>query len=49
MEQITAGYRNDEPQVSCPRSVYDPATNTSAIVTTPCHNTRMYVLTPAGR
>ena len=48
--QITAsGYRNDEPLVLCPRSEFDPTTNTSSIVTSPCHNTYMFVLTPVGR
>jgi uncharacterized membrane protein len=48
--QITAGgYVNDEPMTLCPSYQFDPATGTSTITSIPCHNLRMFVLTPAGR
>jgi hypothetical protein len=47
--QITAGgYDNDEPLTSCPIVQYDE-NGGSSLVAVPCHNTRMYVLTPVGR
>ena len=48
--QITAGgYVNAEPLTRCPSSQFDPATGTSTIVTVPCHNQHMFLLTPVGR
>ena len=48
--QITAGgYVNREPLTLCPSLEYDPDTGTSVLVTTPCRNQRMFVLTPVGR
>jgi hypothetical protein len=48
--QIAAGgYDNNEPLTLCPLLEYDPVTFESKYVTVPCHNMRMYVLTPAGR
>jgi hypothetical protein len=47
--QITAGgYVNAEPVRLCPSSEFDPATGTSTIITVPCHNQHMFVLTPSG-
>lgn len=46
--QITAGgYLNDEPMTLCPTLEVDP--ETGMVMTVPCHNQRMFVLTPAGR
>lgn len=48
--QITAGgYVNAEPLTLCPSSTFDPVTMTSIITTVPCHQQRMFVLTPVGR
>ena len=48
--QITAGgYENDEPLAQCATSVIDPDTGGQVVVWAPCHNQRMYVLTPVGR
>ncbi|HEU5135507.1 MAG TPA: hypothetical protein VFU13_10230 [Steroidobacteraceae bacterium] len=48
--QITAGgYVNSEPLTLCPSSQFDPVTGTSTITTVPCHNQRMFLLTPVGR
>jgi hypothetical protein len=48
--QITAGgFDNDEPLTQCPSSAFDPVTGTITYTVIPCHNTRMYVLTPVGR
>jgi hypothetical protein len=46
--QITAGgYVNSEPLALCPS--FDYETGTAVLVTTPCRNLRMFVLTPVGR
>ena len=48
--QITAGgYVNSEPLTLCPGLESDPDTGTQVLVTTPCRNLRMFVLTPVGR
>jgi uncharacterized membrane protein len=48
--QITAGgFDNDETLTQCPTSKFDPATGSLTYTVVPCHNTRMYVLTPVGR
>lgn len=49
--QITAaGYVNDEALTLCPSQQFDPANpQTSTITVAPCHNVRMFVLTPLGR
>lgn len=47
--QITAGgFDNDEPLTLCPIVQYD-GNGGSSLVAVPCHNQRMYVLTPVGR
>lgn len=48
--QITAaGFDNDAPLSQCPSVEFDPETGTSTVTVVPCHNTRLYLLTPAGR
>lgn len=48
--QISAGgFDNDEPLTQCPSSEFDPVTGTLTYTVVPCHNTRVYVLTPVGR
>jgi hypothetical protein len=48
--QITAGGFDDaDPQTICPKSEYDPLSGTVLVTEIPCHNTRIYVLTPVGR
>ena len=48
--QITAGgFVNDEPLTECPSYQYDTVNCTVSVVTVPCHNTHMFVLTPVGR
>lgn len=48
--QITAsGYVNNEPLTLCPSAVFDSTTMTNIITVVPCHQVRMFVLTPAGR
>jgi len=48
--QISAGgFDNDEPLTQCPSVQFDPVTGAVTYTISPCHNTRMYVLTPVGR
>ena len=48
--QITAaGFDNSEPSVLCPSYQYDPINGTATIVSIPCRNVHMFVLTPLGR
>ena len=48
--QITAGgFVNSEPLASCPRLEWDAATSSYHLVSSPCRNIRMFVLTPLGR
>jgi len=48
--QITAGgFDNDEPLTQCARSEFNPETFEVKVIVVPCHNTRIYVLTPVGR
>ena len=48
--QITAGgFDNAEPLTQCPFPQIDPVTGVLTYTIFPCHNTRMYVLTPVGR
>ena len=48
--QITAaGYVNAEPLTLCPGTTFDPETATTILTTTPCHNVRMFLLTPRDR
>jgi len=47
--QISAGgFDNDEPLTQCPLTQVDPATGMVTRSIVPCHNSRMYVLTPVG-
>ena len=46
--QISAtGFDNDEPPTRCPRAEFVDGALVYTVV--PCHNPRMYVLTPTGR
>jgi hypothetical protein len=48
--QITAGgFDNDEPLTECAQFQIDPETSVGTVTVSPCHRTRMYVLTPVGR
>ena len=48
--QISAGgFDNDEPLTQCPKVEFDPVTGAPVFTVVPCHNQRMYVLTPVGR
>ena len=48
--QISAGgFDNDEPLTQCPQVQFDPSTGEPTFTLIPCHNKRMYVLTPTGR
>ena len=48
--QITAGgFVNGEALTQCPSYQFDSQNGTATIVTVPCHNTHMFLLTPVGR
>jgi len=43
---LATGFRNDEPQLLCPRLVFDPQTGTNHVESEPCPRLRVYLLSP---